>query len=85
MANTKVRFETSLGSMVIELFESECPVTTGNFLNYVKSGFYDGTIFHRIIPGFVAQGGGMLPGMEQKETGDPIRVPGHDIPPPFSI
>jgi len=73
MANTRVRLETSLGSMVVELFDDECPVTTVNFMNYVKSGFYDGTIFHRVIPGFVAQGGGMLPGMEQKETGDPIR------------
>ena len=73
MPNPKVRFQTSLGDVVLELFETECPVTTANFLSYVKSGFYDGTIFHRVIPGFVAQGGGMLPGMEEKETGDPIR------------
>jgi cyclophilin family peptidyl-prolyl cis-trans isomerase len=73
MANTKVRFETSLGSLTIELFEKECPVTTANFLGYVKSGFYDGTIFHRVIPGFVAQGGGMLPGMKEKDNGEPIK------------
>ena len=73
MPNAKVRFQTSLGDIVIELFEKECPVTTANFLSYVKSGFYDGTIFHRVIPGFVAQGGGMLPGMQEKDSGDPIR------------
>ena len=73
MAAARVRFETSLGDIVIELFEKECPGTTANFLGYVKSGFYDGTIFHRVIPGFVAQGGGMLPGMKEKETGDPIK------------
>ncbi len=73
MANTRVRFETSLGDLTIELFEKECPITTANFLGYVNSGFYDGTIFHRVIPGFVAQGGGMLPGMKEKENGAPIK------------
>jgi len=72
MANTRVKFETSMGAITIELFESECPITTKNFIEYVKSGFYDGTIFHRIIPGFVVQGGGMLPGLKQKDTKDPI-------------
>jgi peptidyl-prolyl cis-trans isomerase B (cyclophilin B) len=72
MSNARVRFETSMGGITIELFEKECPITAGNFLNYVKSGFYDGTIFHRVIPGFVVQGGGMLPGMRQKDTLDPI-------------
>lgn len=72
MANSQVRFETSMGGITIELFEAECPITTKNFLAYVKSGFYDGTIFHRIIPGFVVQGGGMLPGLKQKDTNDPI-------------
>jgi cyclophilin family peptidyl-prolyl cis-trans isomerase len=61
-----------MGAITIELFESECPITTKNFIEYVKSGFYDGTIFHRIIPGFVVQGGGMLPGLKQKDTKDPI-------------
>jgi cyclophilin family peptidyl-prolyl cis-trans isomerase len=72
MANARIRFETSMGNMVIELFETECPVSAKNFLDYVKDGFYDGTIFHRIIPGFVVQGGGMLPGMKEKDTKAPI-------------
>jgi peptidyl-prolyl cis-trans isomerase B (cyclophilin B) len=72
MANARVKFETSMGGITIELFETECPVTTKNFLEYVKSGFYDGTIFHRIIPGFVVQGGGMTPGLKEKEARDPI-------------
>jgi peptidyl-prolyl cis-trans isomerase B (cyclophilin B) len=72
MANTQVRFETSMGGIVLELFETECPKTTRNFLDYVTAGYYDGTIFHRVIPGFVVQGGGMLPGLKQKDTRDPI-------------
>ena len=72
MANARVRFETSMGGITIELFEADCPITTRNFLSYVGSGFYDGTIFHRVIPGFVVQGGGMLPGLKQKDTGDTI-------------
>jgi cyclophilin family peptidyl-prolyl cis-trans isomerase len=73
MANARVKFDTSMGSIVIELFETECPVTTENFLGYVKSGFYDGTIFHRIIPGFVVQGGGMMPGLAEKDGRAPIK------------
>jgi peptidyl-prolyl cis-trans isomerase B (cyclophilin B) len=72
MANTRVRFETSLGALVIELMDEACPATVVNFLDYVRSGFYDGTIFHRVIPGFVVQGGGMLPGMERKSTNKPV-------------
>ena len=72
MANAQVKFETSMGGIVIELFETECPITTKNFLEYVNAGYYDGTIFHRVIPGFVVQGGGMLPGLKQKEPRDPI-------------
>ncbi len=72
MANARVRFETGMGGITIELFEAECPITTKNFLSYVDSGFYDGTIFHRVIPGFVVQGGGMQPGLKQKDPGDPI-------------
>jgi peptidyl-prolyl cis-trans isomerase B (cyclophilin B) len=72
MANAKVKFETSLGDITIELFEAECPVTTKNFLEYVDSGFYDGTIFHRVIPGFVVQGGGMTPGFAEKDTRESI-------------
>ncbi len=72
MANVKVRFETSMGGITIELFEAECPITAKNFIEYVNSGFFDGTIFHRVIPDFVVQGGGMLPGLKQKDTRDPI-------------
>ena len=58
----RVRLTTSLGDMVFELV-TDAPVTTANFLQYVEDGFYDGTIFHRVVPGFVVQGGGFLPGM----------------------
>jgi peptidyl-prolyl cis-trans isomerase B (cyclophilin B) len=72
MANAQVNLETSMGGIRIELFETECPITSKNFLDYVAAGYYDGTIFHRVIPGFVVQGGGMLPGLKQKDTRDPI-------------
>lgn len=58
---------TNFGDIKIELFAEEAPKTVENFLNYVNSGFYDGMIFHRVIPGFMVQGGGMLPGMEEKD------------------
>ena len=73
MPNSIVQFKTSLGDMKLEVFEDKCPVTAANFLEYVNSGFYDGTIFHRVIPGFVAQGGGFVPGMDQKRTRAPIK------------
>jgi len=72
VSNALVKFETNMGPIVIEVFEDEAPVTAANFIEYVKSGFYDGTIFHRVIPGFVVQGGGMAPGMAQKATRSPI-------------
>lgn len=72
MANSRVEFKTSMGTFVMEVYEDKTPVTAANFLEYVKSGFYDGTIFHRVIPGFVAQGGGFVPGMDQKRTRAPI-------------
>jgi peptidyl-prolyl cis-trans isomerase A (cyclophilin A) len=68
-----VRFETSHGSFTIELFPKEAPVTVENFLQYVDDGFFDGTIFHRIVPGFVIQGGGLTADFSNKETRDPIR------------
>lgn len=71
-ARPMVKMTTSLGTIEIEVFEDKAPVTAKNFLDYVKSGFYDGLIFHRVIPGFVIQGGGFLPGMKQKPTRDPI-------------
>jgi peptidyl-prolyl cis-trans isomerase A (cyclophilin A) len=67
-----VRFETSHGSFTIELFPKEAPVTVENFLKYVDDGFFAGTIFHRIVPGFVIQGGGLTADFDNKETRDPI-------------
>lgn len=71
--NPKVLFTTSHGPFTVELFEKEAPVTVENFLRYVDDGFYDGTIFHRIVPNFVIQGGGLDPAFEQKETRPSIR------------
>ena len=68
-----VTFETTLGSIVIELFEEDAPITTKNFLNYANSGFYDGTLFHRVKPGFVIQGGGLEQGMQNKSGNPPIK------------
>ena len=68
-----IRFETSLGDITIEMLEKEAPVTTANFLKYVDDGYFDGTIFHRVIPGFVIQGGGFTADMTQKRTQDPIK------------
>ena len=67
-----VRMTTSLGVIEIELNAKRAPVTTENFLRYTREGFYDGTIFHRVIPGFMIQGGGFEPGMKRKPTHDPI-------------
>ena len=67
-----IRFETTLGSFTIELFEQEAPVTAQNFLDYVDAGHFDGTVFHRVIPGFVIQGGGLTADMRQKQTSAPI-------------
>lgn len=64
----KVRFSTNHGEFTLELNTQEAPVTCENFAQYVKDGHYDGTIFHRVIPGFMIQGGGFEPGMSQKET-----------------
>jgi cyclophilin family peptidyl-prolyl cis-trans isomerase len=71
--NPRVLLETSAGDIEIELFEKEAPITVENFLSYAKKGHYDGTIFHRIIPNFVVQGGGMDPDMKQRPTDDPIK------------
>jgi len=68
-----IRFETSLGAFTIELFEKDAPVTVQNFLDYVDAGHFDGTVFHRVIPGFVVQGGGMTEDMKQKTTRAPIK------------
>ena len=71
--NPQVRMTTSLGIIEIELDAKHAPVTVKNFLGNVNSGFYNGTIFHRVIPGFMIQGGGMTPGMKEKPTGPKIR------------
>lgn len=68
----KVKLQTTMGDMVIELDEEAAPVTTKNFLQYAEDGFYDGTIFHRVIPDFMIQGGGFTEDMVQKETRAPI-------------
>ena len=70
--NTRVKLQTNQGEIVIELDAEKAPKTTENFLNYVREGFYDGTIFHRIINNFMIQGGGFEPGMKQKRTGEPV-------------
>ncbi len=67
-----IRFETSHGNFTIELFPKEAPVTVENFLSYVDDGFFDGTIFHRIVPGFVIQGGGLTADFSNKKTRPPI-------------
>jgi peptidyl-prolyl cis-trans isomerase A (cyclophilin A) len=67
-----IRFETSHGGFTIELFPKEAPVTVENFLKYVDDGFFDGTIFHRIVPGFVIQGGGLTADFGNKKTRAPI-------------
>ena len=68
-----ITFSTSHGDITIELFTDEAPVTVENFLADVDSGHFDGTIFHRVIPGFMIQGGGFNAGMKQKPTRDPIK------------
>ncbi len=67
-----VVFETTLGTLKIEVYPEEAPVSVENFLKYVEDGFFNGTIFHRVIPGFVIQGGGFDAQMNQKETNPPI-------------
>ena len=67
-----VEMTTSAGAIRIELDDAKAPATVENFLNYVRAGHYDGTVFHRVIQGFMIQGGGFEPGMKQKSTGAPI-------------
>jgi cyclophilin family peptidyl-prolyl cis-trans isomerase len=71
-ANPQVVIKTSEGDITLELFSDKSPVTVANFLSYVDSGYYNGTIFHRVIPNFMIQGGGMLPDMTEKAVGEPI-------------
>jgi len=71
-ANPKVEMETDEGTLIIELYPEQAPKTVENFLAYVEDGFYNGTIFHRIVPGFVIQGGGYTFDFQEKETREPI-------------
>lgn len=68
-----IRFETTKGAFTVELFSDEAPETVTNFLQYVADGHYHGTIFHRVIPGFMVQGGGFDEAMSQKATRPPIK------------
>lgn len=70
---TQVKMETTMGTIVLELNEDKAPKTVANFLTYVMEGFYDGTIFHRVISNFMIQGGGFTEDMNQKETHKPIQ------------
>jgi peptidyl-prolyl cis-trans isomerase A (cyclophilin A) len=72
--NPTVVVETSMGEFTIELFHDRAPQTVDNFLKYVSESFYDGTLFHRVIPGFVAQGGGFTSDGEAKPTRPPIKL-----------
>jgi cyclophilin family peptidyl-prolyl cis-trans isomerase len=73
-SNPRVKLQTTAGDIVVELFEKEAPVSTKNFLEYVESGHYDGTVFHRVIKGFVVQGGGFDTSGRQKPTRSPIKL-----------
>ena len=72
-ASPQVELRTSLGAVVIELFPDKAPLTVENFLQYVKDGHYDGTLFHRVIPGFMIQGGGHGADFKEKPTRKPVR------------
>jgi peptidyl-prolyl cis-trans isomerase A (cyclophilin A)/peptidyl-prolyl cis-trans isomerase B (cyclophilin B) len=72
-ADPQVELKTSAGTIVVELFQEKAPRTVENFLQYARDGVYDGTIFHRVIPGFMIQGGGFTADFKQKPTRAPIR------------
>jgi peptidyl-prolyl cis-trans isomerase A (cyclophilin A) len=72
-SNPTLVLETSLGNVKVELFQKEAPISVKNFLDYAKAGFYNGTIFHRVIPGFMIQGGGFTEALSVKTTGAPIK------------
>ena len=72
-ANPQLEVKTSQGMVVIELYQDKAPKTVENFLQYAQDNFFNGTVFHRVIPGFMIQGGGFTPDMKQKETRAPIQ------------
>lgn len=71
--NPVVQIETSMGTMTIELFKDRAPVSVANFLEYVRDGFYTGTVWHRVVPGYVIQGGGFTADLTEKPTRPPIQ------------
>ncbi len=71
--NTEVLLETAEGDILLELYPDKAPETVANFLKYVDDGFYDNTIFHRVIPGFMIQGGGLDAKMREKDTREPVK------------
>jgi peptidyl-prolyl cis-trans isomerase A (cyclophilin A) len=73
LGTAMIRFETTLGDFTIELFDKEAPLSVANFLRYIDDEFFDETIFHRIVPGFVIQGGGFTEDMTQKKTQPPVK------------
>ena len=72
-ANPRVRISTNAGDITVELYPDEAPLTVANFLSYVDSGFYAGTVFHRVIPNFMIQGGGFTQELAEKPTGEPVK------------
>ncbi len=72
LSNPLVQMETSLGEIILELDVAKAPVSVENFIAYARAGHYDGTIFHRVIKGFMIQGGGLTPDLEEKPTREPI-------------
>ena len=69
----RVELKTNLGTITVELYTDKAPQTVANFLQYARDSFYDGTVFHRVIPGFMIQGGGFTPDLEQRQTRGPVR------------
>jgi peptidyl-prolyl cis-trans isomerase A (cyclophilin A) len=80
-----VEIKTNVGTIVAELWPNEAPNTVENFLQYARDGFYDGTIFHRVVPGFVIQGGGYTEEMEKKETRGPIQLEAKAANEPYTL
>lgn len=72
-ADTTVKMQTNKGAITLELYEDKAPATVENFVAYAREGFYDGTVFHRVIPGFMIQGGGFKRNMAEKNTRNPIK------------
>jgi cyclophilin family peptidyl-prolyl cis-trans isomerase len=72
-SNPQAVMRTSMGDIQLELYADKAPISVANFISYAKNGFYDGTIFHRVIGNFMIQGGGFTPDMQKKATGEPIR------------